>query len=98
MAHESGAVSKDEKPTVTPTIEEKQPDSTQPHSAPDGGWGWVCVLGASIMFVIFGATIRAFGVTYLTLLERYNQSATATSWVGALNFALTGFLGKYKVS
>ena len=97
MAHEPGTVSKEEEPEVTPSVEEKQPDMTPPHSAPDGGWGWICVLGASIMFIIFGATIRGFGVIYLTLLERYNQSATATSWVGAINFGMTGFVGEYLV-
>ena len=89
MAHESGAVSKDEKPVVTPTVEADQPDKILPRSAPDGGWSWMCVLGASIMFVIFGATIRGFGVVYLALLAQYNESATA------INVALTGFLGEY---
>ena len=95
MAHGSGTVSKDEEPTVSPTVKAAQPNETPSRSAPDGGWGWMCVLGASIMFVIFGATIRAFGVIYLALLEQYNQSATATAWVGAINFALTDFLGEY---
>ena len=80
---------------MTPVVEEKQPDRTPPYSAPDGKWGWMCVLGASIMFVITGATIRGFGVIYLALLARYDESANATSWVGALNFALTGFMSKY---
>ena len=95
MAHGSGAVSKEEDLEVTPTVKADQPDKTPPRSAPDGGWGWMCILGASLMFVIFGATIRAFGVIYLALLERYNQSATATAWVGAINFSLTGVLGEY---
>ena len=98
MAHETGTVSKEEEPEVTPTLKEKQPGRTPPRLAPDGGWGWMCVLGASIMFVITGATIRGFGIVYLALLERYNQSATATSWVGAINFALTGFLGEWRLN
>ena len=60
---------------------------------PDGGWGWMCVLGAAISHAVFGALVPSFGVTYLALLERYGESATATAWVGAINFACTGFLG-----
>ena len=81
---------KDPDTEVAPPVEE----TTSRVPAPDGGWGWMCVLGSAIGHVIFGVIIRAFGVTYLALLERYGASATATAWVGALNFAGTGFLGK----
>ena len=93
MISEAEAVSKEED-CVPTMVETGQLHRTPSRSAPDGGWGWMCVLGASIIFLFYGATIKTFGVTYLLLLSQYNQSATATAWVGAINFALTGFLGE----
>lgn len=61
----------------------------------DGGWGWMCVMGCAIIHVVVGTTIRAFGMIYLALIERYRASATATAWTGAINFACLGFFGRF---
>ena len=52
----------------------------------DGGWGWMVVLGSAICHVVFGIIVRAFGVTYMELLTRFEGSATATAWIGAIQY------------
>ncbi len=61
----------------------------------DGGWGWMVVLGSAINHIVFGVIVRAFGVIYIELLDRYKASATATAWIGAINMALAGLLCEY---
>ena len=63
-------------------------------AALDGGWGWMVVLGTAICHVVFGIIVRAFGVTYIELLQRFHGTATATSWIGAINMSAAGILGK----
>ncbi len=66
--------------------------------APDGGWGWMCVLGTVITHIIFGIMVRAFGVIYIRMLERYNAGPMATGWVGAINMTASGLFGKYSIN
>ena len=61
---------------------------------PEGGWGWVVVLGAFLSQVVFAVLVRLFGVTYLGLLDRYNGTATVTSWIGGINMAASGLFSK----
>lgn len=61
----------------------------------DGGWGWMVVLGTAICHVVFGIIVRAFGVTYIELLAKFQGSATATAWIGAINMSASGLLCKY---
>ena len=67
----------DQKTSTTDQGVEKLP-------APDGGWGWMVVLGVCICHLTFGLIIKAFGVTYLILLDKFHSSATATIWIGAI--------------
>ncbi|XP_071106596.1 monocarboxylate transporter 9-like [Haliotis cracherodii] len=54
-----------------------------PH-APDGGWGWVVVLGAFIISVVCDGCAFSFGVLYTELLDHFGESKSKTSWVGSL--------------
>ena len=56
----------------------------------EGGWGWMVFLAMAICHAVYGIIVRAFGVTYIELLDRFNGSATATAWVGALNLLMIG--------
>ena len=62
--------------------------------APDGGWGWMIVFAMAICHAVYGIVVRSFGVTFIELLNRFEGSATATAWVGALNLLMTGLFGK----
>ena len=76
------------KETIVKNETEKKPN------APDGGWGWMIVLAMAICHAVYGIVVRSFGVTYIELLNRFEESATATAWVGALNLLMTGLFGK----
>ena len=52
--------------------------------APDGGWGWMVVLGATITHFLLVGTARCLGVIYVALRERYQSSSADTAWVAAI--------------
>ena len=79
--------------TEKPQEEHNEVDLTP--RALDGGWGWMAVLGNVINHIVFGIVVRAFGVIYIELLERFKASATATSWIGAINMSFAGMLCEY---
>lgn len=60
----------------------------------DGGWGWMVVVGCSIVFMSFGGPERAYGVLYVYLLDKFNDSATVTAWAGGLTVAIRLGLGE----
>lgn len=51
---------------------------------PDGGWGWGIVVGGVIVHIFVGGLMKASGVMYMKLKDRFNQSAVATAWVFSL--------------
>jgi hypothetical protein len=60
----------------------------------DGGWGWMCVLGCALMHILIGGLLRSYGVIYVKLRNKFNSSATITSWVGGGLTALMMILGE----
>ncbi|XP_064649546.1 monocarboxylate transporter 13-like [Lineus longissimus] len=60
---------------------------------PDGGWGWFCVIGCALMHTFLIGTERTFGLLYLELVDKFNESAALTAWVGSLTTALRMGLG-----
>ncbi len=64
-------------------------------SAPDGGWGWVCVAGGSICFFVLGGFPMSFSLIYQQLLQRFQCSQTEASWVYALYSIMAMTTGKY---
>ena len=64
-------------------------------NAPDGGWGWLVILGTSIATMMQGVMVQGFGVLFLEFIRRYDATAMATSWVGAINMASVGLFSKY---
>ncbi|XP_042218792.1 monocarboxylate transporter 2-like [Homarus americanus] len=49
---------------------------------PDGGWGWMVVLGACITVFFFPAVTMAFGVLFSEKLEIMGAGATAFTLIG----------------
>ena len=66
--------------------------------APDGGWGWMCVLGTFIINFTFGTAFRGLGVLYIAFLEKYQGTAMATAWVSGLTALSWGMFGKYTLT
>ncbi|KAK2181987.1 hypothetical protein NP493_372g02034 [Ridgeia piscesae] len=48
----------------------------------DGGWGWMCVFGCTLMHFLIGGYGRSYGLIYLQLRKHFNSSAALTAWVG----------------
>ncbi|XP_069122515.1 monocarboxylate transporter 13-like [Argopecten irradians] len=61
--------------------------------APDGGYGWLVVLGSMLVHLIIGGFERSSGILYLKLIEKFQQSAVATAWVLSLSAGLRLSLG-----
>ncbi|XP_045199293.2 monocarboxylate transporter 12-like [Mercenaria mercenaria] len=58
--------------------------SQQASWMPDGGWGWAVVIGGVIVHIYVGGLMKASGVMYMKLKDKFNQSAVATAWVFSL--------------
>ena len=54
----------------------------------DGGWGWMCVFGCTLVHFLIGFYTRSYGVIYLQLRKHFNSSAALTAWVGGGSVAL----------
>ncbi|CAL1543529.1 unnamed protein product, partial [Lymnaea stagnalis] len=72
--------------------EEKKP-SAETDAVPDGGYGWIVVLGCFIAHIIIGGFERNDGIYYLQFKSRFEKSAQLTSWPGALVSTIRLFLG-----
>lgn len=57
---------------------------------PEGGWGWLCVLGSAIVHVLFGLINRAFGVFYVDFKQRFETTNSVVGALGALAVAVFG--------
>lgn len=57
-------------------------------SAPDGGWGWMCVLGCTLMHFLVVGYNRSYGIIYMQLRSRFHSSAALTAWVGGTCIAI----------
>ena len=69
--------------------------SEEKSEKPEGGYGWLCVLGCALMHVLLGGMARSYGVIYIELLERFGQSAASTAWVGGLMTAIRMGFSKF---
>ena len=56
----------------------------QEKSVPDGGRGWVCVLGCFLSHMIFFGFAKSYGLLYVEIRYRFRSSATMTAWIGGL--------------
>ena len=61
--------------------------------APDGGWGWMCVLGCSVIHLILGGIGKSFGLIHVALTESLGESDFAVSWIHALSVACRMCMG-----
>ncbi|XP_063446668.1 monocarboxylate transporter 12-like [Mytilus trossulus] len=71
-------------------FEKKDEDNDANHDvqAPDGGWGWIVVVGAVIIHLLIGGAVNTFGVLYVELLELFHENASKTAWVGSVANAM----------
>ncbi|KER24521.1 hypothetical protein T265_07833 [Opisthorchis viverrini] len=55
---------------------------------PDGGWGWVIVFAAFMVHMITEGVIVSFGIFIEDLAEEFEESMSATSWVGSFSYGI----------
>ena len=67
-------------------------ESANHKRAPDGGWGWMVVIGCSMMHLFLGGLSRSYGLVYIELQEKFHSSSAITAWIGgACNAFRMGF-------
>lgn len=63
------------------TVEE---DQGAVFSAPDGGWGWMVLLGAFVAYFIADGWSYTFGVFFPVFLHHFQESRGSTAIIGAM--------------
>ncbi|KAH3809527.1 hypothetical protein DPMN_137900 [Dreissena polymorpha] len=61
----------------------------------DSGWAWVVLVAVYLGMVIYCFLLYMSGILYIALLDRYGESETKTSLVGAISTGLLCFLGPF---
>ncbi|XP_078586112.1 monocarboxylate transporter 13-like [Branchiostoma floridae x Branchiostoma japonicum] len=67
----------------------ESPPQTQP---PDGGWGWMVVVGGFIVTGCVGGIFRSLGVFFLTFSQQFDASSAETAWITSILISVTLFL------
>ncbi|XP_067670659.1 monocarboxylate transporter 14-like [Haliotis asinina] len=62
-------------------------------TVPEGGWGWVCVLGRFYTHFLLLGSVSAFGIIYIELIDYFHANRTEAAWVGSLAGGLSMFVG-----
>lgn len=60
---------------------------------PDGGWGWLVLLGSMLVNILIPGTIKSFGVLFVEFIEAFDASPAAAAWIPALCYFLYSSLG-----
>ncbi len=53
-------------------------------TAPDGGWGWLVVVGSFMLQGITVGITYTFGILYVDLLDHFKESESLTAWIGSI--------------
>ena len=73
----------------------KQPPSDDEGiRAPDGGWGWVVVLGSFMIHVIADGLAYSFGIYVESFLDYFNASRSEVGFLGSLMLGVTWGTGE----
>ncbi|XP_037089822.1 LOW QUALITY PROTEIN: monocarboxylate transporter 14-like [Pollicipes pollicipes] len=72
--------------TNDPSQAKAQQELTEiaPQSKPDGGYGWVIVFASFLAHVVIYGVSWSVGIFNVIFLAEFQQSKTATAWVGSL--------------
>jgi hypothetical protein len=61
---------------------------------PDGGWGWLVLLGAMMVNILIpGGAIKSFGILFVEFIDSFEATPTEASWIPALCYFLYSSLG-----
>lgn len=77
-----------------PDEHQRRPDKGQDFSDLDSGWAWVILFASFGTFFLIGNSMYAVGIIHTSLLDRYGEKVSLTSWAGALHTAFMSLGGK----
>jgi len=72
------------------TMEDEVPSIS---TAPDGGWGWLVVLGAFMIYFMCQGFLFSFGVFVEDFVDYFESSKSAVGGVGSLMIAMAAASG-----
>lgn len=61
---------------------------------PDGGWGWMVLLGTMIMNIVVIGHGKSFGVYFKKLMQEFDASPSRVAWLLSLQISMFSFLCK----
>lgn len=64
---------------------------------PDGGWGWMVVLGSFIIHVMADGITYSFGLLFDEIVEAFGESRFFAAWIPAILVGVTLGFGKITV-
>ena len=61
----------------------------------EGGWGWVCVVGAALLSFLCRGILSSFTLVFEQMRRRFESSAMATAWVYSMYVTIQMCTSKY---
>lgn len=62
---------------------------------PDGGWGWMVLLGTMTINIVIIGHGKSFGVYFKTIMDEFDASPSRVAWLQSLQIFMFSFLCKY---
>ena len=85
IAHKkNGHKRKSSKPSVLPT-------------PPDGGWGWMVVVGSFFIHVVADGVAYSFGIFCVEFIDQFNAGRAEVGWIGSMMIGITWGSGKARI-
>ena len=88
-----GSLNRDNK--QKPKLVQSSPDGTVVSSSdtlptpPDGGWGWMVVLGSFVLQAIRGGVTHSFGIFLVAFIEQFDACRGDVGWISSLMDGMT---------
>lgn len=64
---------------------------------PDGGWGWMVLLGTMTINIVVIGHGKSFGVYFKNLMDEFDASPSRVAWLQSLQIFMFSFLCKYPI-
>ncbi|KAK6168903.1 hypothetical protein SNE40_020063 [Patella caerulea] len=62
---------------------------------PDGGWGWVVVIAATLVHILCNGFHFSYGSLYLEIRHTYKTDEIDTAWLGSLGIGISLFISPF---